>query len=309
MGQLDISSLKVEGTGDRFFEQSCDRTFNRLIYVMKEERREESSLGLDAMSLEELEAALMRVPSVDAFWIDGHEPILRKELLDITDVIARSIHPKQLFVVTDGSHTSRIIDFCRNRSLKIPLHLVVKIAHKNSASERDNGPIAPSSVDCRDHVFATLEQLQYGIHAWNMTFSCIWGAVTTAQEFPAQEFTDSEILGVAFDARGHAPIGGTSECHLVTRSIVERKCAMHRKDDARDKIWPTVFRWSQFPWGSIKKSPKVDAKEESPSAIRRDPSKFQDSNRRLLLLQNGDFWDVETPRHRFICNLRPGCSR
>ena len=304
MGQLDSSSFKAEGNGDRFFEQSCDRTFNRLIYVMKEERREESSLGLDTMSLDELEAALMRVPAVDAFWIDGDEPFLRKELLDITDVIVRSIEPKQLFVVTDGSYTSRIIDFCRNRSLKIPLHLVLKIAHKNSASDRDNGPIAPGPVDCRDHVFTTLEQLQYGIHAWNMTFSCIWGAVTTEQEF-----TDSEILGVAFDARGHAPLGGTSEGHLVTRSIVERKCAMNRKDDARDKIWPTVFRWSQFPWGSIKHSPKPDAKKESRRTVRRDPPKFHNSNRRLLLLQNGDFWDVETPRHRFICNLRLVGSR
>jgi hypothetical protein len=304
VGQLDTSSFKAEGDGDRFFEQPCNIPLNRLIYVMKEERREESSLGLDTMSLDELEAALMRVPAVDAFWIDGDEPILRKELLDITDVIVRSINPKQLFVVTDGSYTSRIIDFCRNRSLKIPLHLVVKIAHKDSASEKEDGPIAPGPVDRRDHVFTTLEQLQYGIHAWNMTFSCIWGAVTTEQEF-----TDSEILGVAFDARGHAPIGGTSEGQLVTRSIVERKCAMNRKDDARDKIWPTVFRWSQFPWGSIKHSPKPDAKEESPRAIRRDPPKSHQSNRRLLLLQNGDFWDVETPRHRFICNLRLVGSR
>lgn len=106
----------------------------RLIYRLNENKADVISIGSQSdlptgpSTLDALDAMLARTPKVKSFWLEGEGLFRRKDLLDISDVIAQSASPERLFILTDGIDVRQILDFCRNRSLKIPLHLVLGIA-------------------------------------------------------------------------------------------------------------------------------------------------------------------------------------
>jgi hypothetical protein len=213
-------------------------------------------------------------------------------------VIIACTKPRQLFVVTDGSKSHQIFDFCRNRSLKTPLHLIVKIDATPPVSARSSDSLASGVVDRRDHVLSTLQQLQFGFDAWNVTFSCIWGASI------AQNVDDWDALGLAIDPRSNELMDGGEKWAVVTRSAIERRCFLKGQGDGADRGWPMAAFWKRLPLGPYLRETKLAPSSSGCSNGGNAAGCIDGHVETLLLHQNGDFWDVSIPKGRYIGNLR-----
>jgi len=83
--------------------------------------------GHDDLSPEELERALLEVPRLDVVRLSGGETFIRRDLLQLTEVLLRRTRPALLHVTTNGSYTERIVEFCEQRPRTTPLELLISV--------------------------------------------------------------------------------------------------------------------------------------------------------------------------------------
>jgi MoaA/NifB/PqqE/SkfB family radical SAM enzyme len=82
---------------------------------------------LNELTLEEITRIVGQLPKLDAVRLSGGEPFVREDILDIANLIQRNLRPLFLHITTNGLHSERIVQFCRQRQKDSPLHLLISV--------------------------------------------------------------------------------------------------------------------------------------------------------------------------------------
>jgi MoaA/NifB/PqqE/SkfB family radical SAM enzyme len=83
--------------------------------------------GKDDLELAEIESIFRQLPAMDAVRLTGGEPFVRRDLLDIVQLVTRHLRPLGMHITTNGFLTERIIELCEKRPRSFPLQLMVSL--------------------------------------------------------------------------------------------------------------------------------------------------------------------------------------
>lgn len=81
----------------------------------------------DDLSLAEVEQIFSQLPQMDAVRLTGGEPFVRRDLVEIAEVVRTRLRPLVLHITSNGFLTQRIVDFCERRDHRLPLQLLLSI--------------------------------------------------------------------------------------------------------------------------------------------------------------------------------------
>ncbi len=79
------------------------------------------------LTLAEFEHICRQLPRMDAVRLTGGEPFVRRDLVEIAEVVRTRLRPLALHVTSNGFLTQRIVDFCERRDRRLPLQLLLSI--------------------------------------------------------------------------------------------------------------------------------------------------------------------------------------
>ncbi len=79
------------------------------------------------LTLEEVERIFSQLPRMDAVRLTGGEPFVRRDLVEISEVVRKQLKPLVLHVTSNGFLTQRIVDFCERRDRRLPLQLLLSM--------------------------------------------------------------------------------------------------------------------------------------------------------------------------------------
>lgn len=79
------------------------------------------------LELPEVERIFRELPKLDGVRLTGGEPFVRKDLVEIADLVTEHLDPLFLHVTTNGFLTPRIVRFAEERDRRIPLRLLVSV--------------------------------------------------------------------------------------------------------------------------------------------------------------------------------------
>lgn len=79
------------------------------------------------LTLEEVDRIFRQLPPMDAVRLTGGEPFVRRDLLQIAELVRKYLRPFVVHITTNGFLTDRIIDFCEQRNRSVPLQLMVSL--------------------------------------------------------------------------------------------------------------------------------------------------------------------------------------
>ena len=81
----------------------------------------------DDLSFAEIERIFQQLPRMDAVRLTGGEPFVRRDLVEIAEVVRTRLKPLVLHVTSNGFLTQRIVDFCERRDRRLPLQLLLSM--------------------------------------------------------------------------------------------------------------------------------------------------------------------------------------
>lgn len=81
----------------------------------------------DDLSLAELDKIFSQLPRLDAVRLTGGEPFVRRDMVEISELVRQKLQPLVLHVTSNGFLTERIVDFCERRDRRLPLQLLLSI--------------------------------------------------------------------------------------------------------------------------------------------------------------------------------------
>lgn len=79
------------------------------------------------LTLDEVSSIFGQLPQMDAVRLTGGEPFARRDLSQIAQLAEDKLKPLALHVTTNGFLTDRIVEFCRQRTKRVPLDLLISI--------------------------------------------------------------------------------------------------------------------------------------------------------------------------------------
>lgn len=79
------------------------------------------------LTLDELERIFRQLPLMDGVRLTGGEPFVRRDMLQIAELVGGLLKPFVLHVTTNGFLTERVVEFCEQRDRRVPLQLMVSI--------------------------------------------------------------------------------------------------------------------------------------------------------------------------------------
>ncbi len=106
------------------------------------------------LSVDEVAAIFDQLPRMDAVRLTGGEPFVRKDLPELAELVMAKLRPLFLHITTNGFLGERIVDFCKTRSRKIPLFLLISMDGTKDKHNQVRG-----HQKAWDYALSTLEQL------------------------------------------------------------------------------------------------------------------------------------------------------
>ena len=79
------------------------------------------------LTLDEIDRIFAQLPVMDAVRLTGGEPFVRRDLLEIGDLVQRRLKPMVLHITTNGFLTDRVVSYCEQRDRRVPLQMLVSI--------------------------------------------------------------------------------------------------------------------------------------------------------------------------------------
>lgn len=79
------------------------------------------------LTLAEIERVFAQLPRMDAVRLTGGEPFVRRDMVEISEVVRTRLKPLVLHVTSNGFLTQRIVDFCERRDRRLPLQLLLSM--------------------------------------------------------------------------------------------------------------------------------------------------------------------------------------
>lgn len=108
----------------------------------------------DDLSIAEIEGIFHQLPRLDAVRLTGGEPFVRADFGEIARLVGTMLRPRFLHVTTNGFLTQRVVDFCEQRDLTLPLRLLVSLDGLESKHNHVRGRDSAWST-----AFATVNEL------------------------------------------------------------------------------------------------------------------------------------------------------
>ena len=79
------------------------------------------------LSFDEIDHIISQLPRMDGVRLSGGEPFTRQDLPQIAQSLQERLRPMFLHITTNGFLTTRIVQFCEERSKELPLYLLLSI--------------------------------------------------------------------------------------------------------------------------------------------------------------------------------------
>lgn len=93
----------------------------------------------DDLRLEQIEHIFRQLPRLDAVRLSGGEPFVRKDLLEIVELVRAQLSPLFLHITSNGFLTERIVRLCEERDRSLPLQLLISIDGVGDKHDRVRG--------------------------------------------------------------------------------------------------------------------------------------------------------------------------
>jgi MoaA/NifB/PqqE/SkfB family radical SAM enzyme len=87
------------------------------------------------LTLAEVDRIFSQLPRMDAVRLTGGEPFVRRDMVEIAEVVRTRLKPLVLHITSNGFLTQRIVDFCEKRDRRLPLQLLLSM---DGMKERHN---------------------------------------------------------------------------------------------------------------------------------------------------------------------------